>query len=212
MARKTREIPEINAGSMADIAFLLLIFFLVTTTMDVDTGLIRVLPPYVEEPPEDQPDVKARNVFVVLANAQDYLLVENDYMQVEELKDAAKEFIIGKPGDPSDMRFPEFERAGNKPQQNELIIKYWGADYPVSKQIVSLQNDRGTSYELYIAIQDQLAGAYREVREEVAMAKFGKSYTDLSNSSSEADQEKAKAVKALIPQRISEAEPKEIGE
>lgn len=206
MARKKRGLQEINAGSMADIAFLLLIFFLVTTTMDIDTGLMRVLPPYVEEEPPDQPDVKARNVFVVLANAANNMLVEDEYMQVEDLKDAAKEFIIGKPNDPTDMRFPEFKVA-----TDPLVVKYFGANQLISKQIVSLQNDRGTSYELYIGIQDALAQAYREVRDEVAMNKFGKKYTELNSSKSKADKEKAKAVKKLIPQRISEAEPKDIG-
>ncbi len=211
MARNKRELQEINAGSMADIAFLLLIFFLVTTTMDTDTGLMRVLPPYVEEPPEDQPDVKARNVFVVLANAADNLLVEDEYMQVEDLKTAAKEFIVGQPGSPDNTKFPEFKLASDNPEKNALIIKYFEANKMISKQIVSLQNDRGTSYELYIAIQDQLAGAYREVRDEVAMNRFGKTYTELNKSKSKADKEKAKAVKKLIPQRISEAEPKDIG-
>lgn len=206
MARSKREIQEINAGSMADIAFLLLIFFLVTTTMDVDTGLMRVLPPPILEDVPPPPPVKMRNVFVVLANSQDYLLVENDYMQVEDLKDAAKEFIIGKPGNPGDERFPEF-----KISQDPLIVKYFGPNYPISKQIISLQNDRGTSYQLYIAIQDQLAAAYTEVRNEVAMNKFGKKYDDLKDSKSAVDNEKAKAIRALIPQRISEAEPKEIG-
>jgi biopolymer transport protein ExbD len=211
MARSKREIQEINAGSMADIAFLLLIFFLVTTTMDVDTGLMRVLPPYVEEPPEDQPDVIKRNVFVVLANAADNLLVEDEYMQVEDLKDAAKEFILGKPNDPTDMAFPEFEPASNKPESYDLVIKYWGANKLVSKQIISLQNDRGTSYELYIAIQDALASAYQEVRDEVAKERFGKKFDDLANGNPE-EQEQAKAVKKLVPQRISEAEPKDIGQ
>lgn len=211
MARSKREIQEINAGSMADIAFLLLIFFLVTTTMDVDTGLMRVLPPYVEEPPEDQPDVIKRNVFVVLANSADNLLVEDEYMQVEDLKDAAKEFILGKPNDPTDMAFPEFEPAGNKPESYDLVIKYWGANKLVSKQIISLQNDRGTSYELYIAIQDALASAYQEVRDEVAKERFGKEFDDLANGN-EQEQEQAKAVKKLVPQRISEAEPKDIGQ
>ena len=211
MARSKREIQEINAGSMADIAFLLLIFFLVTTTKDVDTGLMRVLPPYVEEPPEDQPDVIKRNVFVVLANSADNLLVEDEYMQVEDLKDAAKEFILGKPNDPTDMAFPEFEPASNKPESYDLVIKYWGANKLVSKQIISLQNDRGTSYELYIAIQDALASAYQEVRDEVAKERFGKKYDDLANGN-EQEQEQAKAVKKLVPQRISEAEPKDIGQ
>ncbi len=212
MARSKRELQEINAGSMADIAFLLLIFFLVTTTMDVDTGLMRVLPPFIDEPVDDDVIVKQRNVFVVLANSADNLLVEDEYMQVEDLKEATKEFIIGNPSNPNDERFPEFKIAGDNPEKNALIIKYFGANQPISKQIVSLQNDRGTSYELYIAIQDQLAGAYREVRDEVAMNRFGKTYKELSKSKSKVDKEKAKAVKKLLPQRISEAEPKDIGE
>lgn len=207
MARKKREIQEINAGSMADIAFLLLIFFLVTTTMDIDTGLMRVLPPPILEDVPPPPPVKMRNVFVVLANANDNLLVEGEYMEdVEDLKAAAKEFIIGRPGDPMDERFPEFKVA-----TDPVIVKYFGANQLVSKQIVSLQNDRGTSYKLYISIQDQLAAAYTEVRNEVAMSKFGKSYDELKDSPKESDNEKAKAVRLLIPQRISEAEPKEIG-
>lgn len=206
MARKKREIQEINAGSMADIAFLLLIFFLVTTTMDIDTGLMRVLPPPILEDVPPPPPVKMRNVFVVLANANDMLLVQNEYMDVEDLKDAAKEFIIGKPNDPANEQFPEFKVA-----TDPLIVKYFGANQLVSKQIVSLQNDRGTSYKLYIAIQDQLAAAYTEVRNEVAMSKFGKTYDELKDSPKESDSEKAKAIRALIPQRISEAEPKEIG-
>lgn len=206
MARKKREIQEINAGSMADIAFLLLIFFLVTTTMDIDTGLMRVLPPPIPENQEPPPPVHMRDVFIVLANAQDNLLVENQYMQVKDLKDAAKEFIIGKPNDPSDDRFPEF-----KVVDDPLLIKYFGPTQLISKQIVSLQNDRGTSYELYIAIQDQLAAAYTEVRNEVARNKFGKTYDELKDSKSAVDNDKAKAIRLLIPQRISEAEPKEIG-
>jgi biopolymer transport protein ExbD len=206
MARKTRDIPEINAGSMADIAFLLLIFFLVTTTMDIDTGLMRVLPPPIPENQEPPPPVHMRDVFIVLANAQDNLLVENQYMQVKELKDAAKEFIIGKPENPADDRFPEFKKV-----TEPLLIKYFGPGQLISKQIISLQNDRGTSYELYIAIQDQLAAAYTEARNEVAISKFGKTYDELKDSKSAVDNEKAKAIRLLIPQRISEAEPKEIG-
>ncbi len=213
MARKKRELQEINAGSMADIAFLLLIFFLVTTTMDVDTGLMRVLPPPILEDVPPPPPVNKRNVFVVLANSADNLLVEDEYMQVEDLKEAAKEFIIGYPGNPGDERFPSFKRAGDEPDKNALIIKYFGPDQLISKQIVSLQNDRGTSYDLYISIQDQLAQAYSEVRNEEAMNRFGKSYDDLvaGAKKSKADKEKAKVIKLLVPQRISEAEPKEVG-
>jgi biopolymer transport protein ExbD len=199
MAR--RNAPEINAGSMADIAFLLLIFFLVTTTMDVDTGLTRKLPPI----PEDilnPPEVKMRNVFQVLVNANDDLLVEGEPMLVSELRKKAKEFIVGDKLDPN---MPEFKATS---------IPVLGGMYDVSKQIVSLQNDRGTSYEMYIKVQNELVGAYNEVRNEFAMQKFGKSYVDLEKLSenSETAAMQVEAVKDVYPQRISEAEPKNIGD
>jgi len=191
---------EINAGSMADIAFLLLIFFLVTTTMDVDTGIIRQLPPI---PPPDMPpppDVNKRNVFVVLVNANDQLLVEDQLSDISVLRTQAKEFIKGYPDQPDNISFPAFE--------NEEI-PFFGTR-PVSKQIISLQNDNGTSYNMYIQVQNELAAAYNELRDELAKEKFGKSYDELANSKTEAD--KAAAIKKIYPARISEAEPKETGQ
>lgn len=190
MAR--RALPEINAGSMADIAFLLLIFFLVTTTMDTDGGLTRKLPPFLETE-EKPPQVKQRNIFEVLVNANDQLLVEGELIRVTELKEAAKKFIVS---DPYDENMPEFDYVN---------LPYFGQNYPVSKQIISLQNDRGTSYEMYIKVQNELVASYNELREELAQKKFGKQMDDLS-------EEQADAIKDVYPQRISEAEPKQIGE
>ena len=192
MAR--RDLPEINAGSMADIAFLLLIFFLVTTTMDTDGGLTRKLPPMPEEEmPEDDIKIKERNIFEVLVNANDQLLVEGQLMQVSELRQEAKTFIVSDPGR-SDL--PEFKLTD---------VPFFGSQYPVSKQIISLQNDRGTSYEMYIKVQNELVAAYNDLRNELAMDKFGLLYDELS-------EEQYKAIRAIYPQRISEAEPKSIGE
>lgn len=195
-----REIPEINAGSMADIAFLLLIFFLVTTTMDTDTGLIRKLPPPIDELPEDQDKVKERNIFEILVNSNDQLLVEGEYMQVTELRAKAKAFIASEPGNPT---MPEFK---------ETDIEGLGV-VQVSKQIISLQNDNGTSYEMYIKVQNELVAAYNELRNEFAQQKFNKPYTELvqKSGSSDAMKMKMKAVKKFYPQRISEAEPKKVG-
>ena len=194
-----REISEINAGSMADIAFLLLIFFLVTTTMDTDTGLIRKLPPPPEDNPEDI-DVKQRNIFEVLVNANDQLLVEGEYIQVSELRAKAKEFIKGDKNNPN---MPEFKVED---------VPVFGA-MEVSKQIVSLQNDNGTSYEMYIKVQNELIGAYSELRNELANQKFGKSYDELVAQSETSEElgSQLDAIKAIYPQRISEAEPKKIG-
>jgi biopolymer transport protein ExbD len=195
MARKKRTPPEINAGSMADIAFLLLIFFLVTTTMDVDTGLQRMLPPPLPPDMPQPPEIKQRNVFVVLVNANNQLLVEGELLDIRNLRKKAKEFIAN-PADKPDL-----------PEKELKEIPFFGM-YPVSKQVISLQNDRGTSYETYIKVQNELAAAYNELRNELALSKFGKSYDDLVRLG---EKEKVDAIKAIYPQRISEAEPKNIG-
>lgn len=192
MAKK--DPPEINAGSMADIAFLLLVFFLVTTTMDTDFGLARKLPPPPEEEQEEV-DIKKRNVMEVLVNANDQLLVRGDITDVSELKDKAKEFIAN-PQNESDL-----------PEKKEVEVDFFGK-VMVSKQIISLQNDNGTSYDMYIQIQNELAKAYNELRNELAMEKWGKSYDYYVEMK---DDEKVKAVRKIFPQRISEAEPKDIG-
>ena len=201
MAR--RAAPEINAGSMADIAFLLLIFFLVTTTMDVDTGLTRKLPPPIEEELEKPPEVKERNVFQVLVNANNDLLVEGEPILVTQLREAAKEFIVGDPTF-TDASMPE-GKLTDVPLLGRIMV---------SKQIVSLQNDRGTSYDMYIKVQNELVGAYNEVREEFAQRKFGKSIQQLETGAEDSElfEQQLSAVKKVYPQRISEAEPKNVGE
>lgn len=190
-----RDIPEINAGSMADIAFLLLVFFLVTTTMDSDFGLMRKLPPPLPPTMPDPPPIKQRNVFTVLANANDQLLVEGELMDISELRDAAKEFIAN-PQNKEDL-----------PEKKEENVPFFG-NVMVSKQVISLQNDNGTSYDLYIQVQNELAAAYTELRNELAKEKFGKTYDQLVE---ENDKAKYKAIRDIYPQRISEAEPKDVG-
>ncbi len=192
MAR-SKETPEINGGSMADIAFLLLIFFLVATTMDIDTGLSRQMPPYNPDPVEDNTDViKERNVYVVLINSGDQLLVEGQPMDVSKLREAAKEFIMNP------------ENKDNLPERREPEEIEFLGEVRVSKGIISLQNDRGTSYDMYIKVQNELIAAYNEVRNEESMRRFGKLYEDLP-------EDKRDAIKDYIPQIISEAEPKNIG-
>ena len=180
MARRSKGASEINAGSMADIAFLLLIFFLVTTTMNVDTGIARKLPPLPEEEIEqDDSQIKAKNIYVVLINSQNQLLVEGEYIDISELRAGAKTFINNKGRDPESSDSPQ-------------------------KAIISLQNDRGTSYETYIKVQNELAAAYRELRDNRSLIKFGKKYSDLNKSMQ-------KEIRKEYPQKISEAEPKNIG-
>ncbi len=205
MARSKRELTEINAGSMADIAFLLLVFFLVTTTMDSSWGLSRKLPPPLLENQEPPPPIKDRNVFVVLANSNDQLLVEGQLMEIAELREAAKEFISNP------------QRKENLPEFKDVEVDLLG-NMKVSKQVISLQNDNGTSYNLYIQVQNELEAAYNELRDQLAMEKFGTKYTIIEEMAknedpnvSEPAKAKVKAVRKVYPQRISEAEPKETG-
>ncbi len=189
MARK--EVQEVNAGSMADIAFLLLIFFLVTTTMDSDTGLARLLPPDVQEEEPDTPPIKERNVFAVLLNSQNQLLVEGKPMKIEDLTEATKEFIENP------------NKLETLPETKPTEIEFFGT-VEVTKGVISLRNDRGTEYQAYLMVQNELARAYNELRQGLARRKFGKDYNDLE------DEEK-KAIREIYPQRISEAEPKNVG-
>lgn len=203
MARKKRELTEINAGSMADIAFLLLVFFLVTTTMDTSWGLARKLPPPLLENQPDPPPIKDRNVFVVLANANDQLLVEGEIMEIQNLREAAKEFIANP------------QRKENLPEFREENVELLGK-MQVSKQVISLQNDNGTSYKLYIQVQNELAAAYNELRDELASQKFGVTYKQLEETAklegaTDLDKQRVKSIREVYPQRISEAEPKDTG-
>jgi len=187
-----RPVPEINASSMADIAFLLLIFFLMTTTMNVDTGLARMLPPMPDpNVKQDDVEVKKRNIFTVLINKSDKLLVRGEPMDLSMLKDKTKEFVMNPNNDP------------NLADQNEKEIPMIGM-YKVSEGVVSLQNDRGTSYEMYMKVQNELVAAYNELREDLSRSMFGKSYDKLSKDEQE-------AIGKAIPSRISEAEPKNVG-
>ena len=186
-----RDVQEVNAGSMADIAFLLLIFFLVTTTMDTDSGLARKLPPPVPEDEEPPPPIKDRNVFEVLINAQNRLLVNGEPMNIRDLRDEAKIFIENPTNDPS------------LPAKEEKEIEYFGTT-PVTKGVISLQNDRGTQYQMYLSVQNELAAAYNELRNELAQEKFGKEFDKLED-------DKQEAIRDIYPQKISEAEPKNVG-
>ncbi|MEN8226396.1 MAG: biopolymer transporter ExbD [Bacteroidota bacterium] len=186
----TREAPEINAGSMADIAFLLLIFFLVTTTMDVDTGITRKLPPPVED--EKDIDVKDRNVFKVLVSNSDRLMVEGSLSDISVLKEDVKEFMLNASNDET------------LPEKKSLFIEHLG-DIEVSQGVVSLKNDRGTSYEMYIKVQNELTAAFAELRDELCLQHYGVKYTNLIND------DRRKAIQKAIPMAISEAEPENIG-
>ena len=188
MGKKT---PEINSSSTADIAFLLLCYFLMTTTMDQDMGLQRRLPPMPDKNQKAQDQkVNRRNIIVVKINSADRLLAGTEPMHVSQLKDKMKEFLDNPNNDP------------NLPEKEEIDIEGFGK-VKVSKGVISLQNDRGTSYEAYIAVQNELVKAVNELRDAWSMANFGAPYMSL-------DEEKQEIVRKAVPQNISEAEPKDV--
>ena len=183
MAKKKRAAPEINASSMADIAFLLLIFFLVTTTIASDKGLTLRLPPKKET--QDIVKQKQRNVFDVLVNSNNQLLVEEELMDVKNLKDAAKKFITNNGRDEKSSESPE-------------------------KAIISLKHDRGTNYEVYIRVMDELKKAYNELRAEY-MGITVAEYLEMDNDTEKKKNPKLEEAKIKIPYQLSEAEPTSIG-
>ena len=189
MAKKT---PAINSSSTADIAFLLLCYFLMTTTMGSQTGLSRRLPPMPDpnQKVEDQ-KVNRRNIIIVKINSADRILAGSEPIDVSQLKDKIKIFLTNPLDDPSlpDKEIKEIKGLGNR---------------PVSKGVISLQNDRGTSYQAYIAVQNELVKAVNELRDEASMREFGKKFAAL-------DEERQGIIKELVPQQISEAEPKDVG-
>jgi len=187
-----RAAPEINAGSMADIAFLLLIFFLVTTTMDVDSGITRILPRAVRV---DDPErlVIERNVLRVLINSHNKLLIDGIPGDISMLKRKVIDFMTPHP---DNEKYPEIR---------EKHIEELGIDIIASQGLISLKNDRGTSYDMYIAVQNELASAFNEMKDRLSMELFGLKYSQLI------DKNKIVGINKAVPVRISEAEPEDIG-
>ena len=187
-----KKTPAINSSSTADIAFLLLCYFLMTTTMGSQTGLARRLPPMPNpnEKVEDQ-KINRRNIIIVRISSSDRILVGSEQIDITLLKDKVKEFLANPNDDP------------NMPDKEMKLIEGWGKTVPVSKGVISLQNDRGTSYKAYIAAQNELVRAVNELRNEFAMANFGKTYARLSEDEQD-------WVKKAVPQIISEAEPMDV--
>ncbi len=190
MARGKKKLPALNSASMSDISFLLLTFFLLTSSINTDMGIQRRLPP-PSDPTVKPPDIHRRNTFVVLVNREDRLLFNGEIGEINMLKDRAKEFLSNP------------QNLDNLPEKMTKDIPLLGT-VEVSKGVISLQNDRGTSYEMYLMVQNELTAAVNELRDEMARVKFGKAYVDCSDAQRE-------AIDKAIPIAISEAEPKNIG-
>lgn len=205
-----RAAPEVNAGSMADIAFLLLIFFLVTTTIEKDKGMLRSLPP-IDETKVEPPIIKQKNLFTVLVSRDNQLLVEDELMEIKDLKEAAIEFLDNGGGT---------NAAGESCTYCKGKRDEASSDHP-DKAIISMKHDRETSYEKYIEVQNELVAAYNFLREREAKRLYKKYYPDAEKvftamleekeknqfSKDEVLNERIETIKKLYPLKLSEAEP-----
>ena len=193
MGKRKRKVPGINASSTADIAFMLLIFFLITTSMDTDRGLARRLPPPPEnEKQKDDIIVKERNVLQIRLNKDDQLMIGGEWSDIKQLREKAKEFIANPKDDP------------NMPEKHAKTLPFFGNVMITEKHVISVQNDVGTSYDAYFQVQNELVAAYNELRDELAKAQFGKPLAECTEEQKEASSD-------YYPQKISEAEPKKYG-
>ncbi|AXT51493.1 biopolymer transporter ExbD [Aquimarina sp. BL5] len=200
MARRLA--PEVNAGSMADIAFLLLIFFLVSTTIETDYGISRRLPPL---PEEIKPDafVKEKNLFRVELNQVNELFVEKKPLRLEQLKAAAIAFLDNGGGVATE--YCGYCKGTRDPKSS---------DNP-NKAIISLINSRETNYEAYIAVQNELISAYNELRNREAVRIYGVSFTEMKAQLKDVNhsgdktklRERIKEIQSMYPEKLSEAEP-----
>ncbi len=206
MAR--RDIPEINAGSMADIAFLLLIFFLVTTTMDVDSGIMRKLPEKSQDDKNTSITIKEKNVLDIVVNHQNGLLIENEIVAIKDVKKIVMDFIdngggLSAPKEGEEPSPCDYCQGAKDPKSS---------DHP-TKAIVSLQSARGTSYGMYITLQNQIEMAYNELRSRLSKKLYNMTYDELLKAYKDSDSKDSKLkakidnLKAKYPQIITEPEP-----
>ena len=198
-----RAAPEVNAGSMADIAFLLLIFFLVTTTIETDAGLDRMLPPI--EPPETDVVIKEKNIFEVIINKNGQLFADEELVEVSQLREKAMSFLDNggaTSGTPDYCNYCQGVRNTSS------------SDNP-TKAIISLKNDRETPYGTYITVQNEIVGAYNDLRNREAQRLYKRDFTSMEaaylNPETDASlkddlKEKVKNIQDLFPQKFSEAE------
>ena len=203
-----RETPEVNGGSLADIAFLLLIFFLVTTTMDIDTGITRLLPPEPEDEQETEVKVNKRNVLVVLLNRSDRLMVGGEEMDRLTLKAKTIDFFTNPT---NDVNLPEREDVEIEfpPGSSTLLPPDGVWRGKVSKGVISLQNDRSTTYGKYLQVQNELVAAVNELRDNFCNLYFEMDYADL-NTANPNEEMIHNGIRKIYKMNISESEPKNI--
>jgi biopolymer transport protein ExbD len=193
MAKAKRKAGEINSSSMADIAFLLLIFFLVTTTMDVDSGMKRTLPPIADNEQQQQDvELKQRNVLMVNVSKEGRIMVgTEEYMPAD----------LNRRGDHSRMSrevlnfLADLDRSEKKSTEIEPTI-----NCEISQGVVSLKADNETKYNIYLQVQDELTHAFNVYRDLISVQAYGKPFEELNEI-------QAGNIRKAVPVKVSEAEP-----
>jgi len=193
MGRKKKTVPQINGASCADIAFMLLLFFILTTSMDTDKGLLRQLPRPPEKDKKEEQDVNKRNVLAVMVSLDNRIMCGGEEVNLAQLRAKTIEFIDNP------------LNSEHLPEKKQTDIPFFGSQMITVDHLISLQCDRGTNYQIYIDVQNELAAAYNELRNQLSMKQFNSSFNSL-------DEERKKAVMEYYKQKISEAEPRQYGE
>jgi biopolymer transport protein ExbD len=195
-----RNTPEVNAGSMADIAFLLLIFFLVTTTIDKDKGIIRYLP--IEE---SSIPILERNLLIIHMNSEGALLVNQELVLLEHLKTAAMEFIDnGGNTDPQSIYYCDYCKGARTRN---------ASDHP-DKAVITVSVNRDTPYDTYVAVQNELNAAYNHLRNRESQRLYGYDFTSVDKAIKEGTfagnlkktKAELKVIRDMFKMIISEAE------
>ena len=189
MARKKKGMPELNGAGMSDISFLLLCFFLMTSSMDQSMGIHRLLPPIIDQPQPDN-QIKGHNVLQVLVDGQDRVSVNQRIIDVKDLRSIARDFILN----PAEDRTKSSKKPENIPGIGEVYV---------SEAVISLQNVRSTSYDMYLRVQNELTAVYSELRNEESMARFGRKFSELNETQRD-------IISKIYRQKISESPPKDI--
>ena len=191
--RPRRKIPELNTTSTADISFMLLIFFLVTSSMDTDKGLPRQLPPAPDETQQQEVEVKKRNVMSIRLDADNRLTCNDEAVDAKQLTKRVAEFVSNPADDPL---LPE-----KSMRELHLVGRHWVSD----RHVLSVQVNRHSDYAAYFALQHAIVEAYGQLRNQMSMELFGHRYA-------ECVPDERDVIMLIYPQRISEEQPAEEGE
>ena len=188
--RRRKEVPGLNTTSTADISFMLLVFFLVTSSMDTDKGLPRQLPPPEDNTQEEEVEIKERNVLELELDANDRLTLNGEPADYDELTRRVAEFVANKNDDPS------------LPEKSDREVHLFGRIRVSDRHVITVKTNRNTTYNAYFEMQNAIVKGYYQLRNELAKRQFGHSYARCS-------QEQRDAIALVYPQRISEAMPVE---